>query len=157
VTPQLNKVGAYLIFACGAEDFTEEHSTGVIQFLASDLVVERINEEGSGPLEVRVLSGQSGKPVSGATVVVYLADYQKGAQRFDQKLTDAQGLVHFSLPNNSSRNLFVVARKGEQLAVDSGYIYYYRNSQSQSSSGDLVYTDRSIYRPGQRIEWKVIS
>src|SRR5207249_3938219 len=54
-------------------------------------------------------------------------------------------------------NYFLIARNGEDYAIDAQGLYFYQPGQPQEQTGALVFTDRSIYRPMQPLYWKVIA
>ncbi|MBL6764909.1 MAG: alpha-2-macroglobulin [Verrucomicrobiae bacterium] len=71
--------------------------------------------------------------------------------------TDADGLARFDLSETGSGapQLFVAARSGERQAFALG------NTQIRAGAKSTwkihVYADRPAYRPGERVEWKVIA
>ena len=105
--------------------------------------------------EVTVLSGASGKAVAGAEVMLYRFDWNKRHQRMDSQLSDERGIVQFHIAQQNSQ-YFLVARKGEQVAFDPQHLYAYRQDQPADSSSTLLFTDRSIYRPLQKLFWKAV-
>jgi len=43
------------------------------------------------------------------------------------------------------------------VALDRSFLYGHRDSERGVGSGSFVYTDRSVYRPQQTIQWKVVA
>ncbi len=157
VTPpkELAKRGWYVIVASARSDFSDgrNHATAV-NFIVSDLVaVTRTTE--SGGVEVRVLAGSSGKPVPGAQVELWRYDWQKGHKAAESRNADADGLAKFAARQGDAH--FVVARHKTDVAVQSDHLYLSRPGKPGEISAALVYTDRSIYRPNQKLQWKVVA
>lgn len=70
---------------------------------------------------------------------------------------DADGLVQLRLPESGSdrRSYFVVAGKGEQQAFAQCWEpWTWRSSEPWRM---YAYTDRSAYRPGQEVSWKLVA
>jgi alpha-2-macroglobulin len=148
--------GLYLVFASAREDFArkknymEAHPT-----MIADLVLLKRGDAQGGE-EALVLSGESGKPAAGATVDLYAFDWQKGHTLVESQVTDAVGRARFS-SRRSSGPFFLLARKGSDTVLDSSYLYIYSREKPGNVTSALIYTDRSIYRPGQKICWKVLA
>ena len=72
------------------------------------------------------------------------------------KTTDAGGRVWFA-PTARGGSYFLLARKGRDIAFDPDYLYLQTRTEPREERNALVYTDRSIYRPGQKLFWKVLA
>ncbi|MEJ2110576.1 MAG: alpha-2-macroglobulin family protein, partial [Acidobacteriota bacterium] len=70
------------------------------------------------------------------------------------KRTDRRGIARFALSGDNT-SYFTVARKADQITYDT-QARYYPPGQSGRSTSTILYTDRSIYRPGQKILWKAV-
>ncbi len=71
--------------------------------------------------------------------------------------TDAEGRVWFAPRSERQGPYFLLASKGRDLAFDPDYLYLYAGSKPSETSAALIYTDRSIYRPGQKLFWKILA
>jgi len=152
VTPPMVKPGLYVVIASARQDFAVgQNRRRAVNFLLSDLVLVTRAVEDS--LEVTVRDGATGGPVQGAEVALYRSDWREGHTRVAELRSIADGRVVFPKPGRYS---FVVAAKDGQQALHTSpsHGYPHRRSERQSS---LVFTDRSIYRPGQTIRWKVVA
>ncbi len=151
----LAKSGWYVIAASVRSDFDAGHNRIVgMNFIVSDLVlVTRV--DASGAVEVRVVSGSKGRPAAGAQVDLYRYDWQKQHSRVDSKRADGEGLVSFSRKNDGAH--FLVARAGGEMALDADQIYFSHPGTPGEVASSLVYTDRAIYRPTQKLFWKVVA
>jgi uncharacterized protein YfaS (alpha-2-macroglobulin family) len=155
VTPPVKGNGLYLIAASTRRDFSK--SDNVIQaiyILFSSMVLET-RSEGDGSMIVRVVDGESGRPIPDVDVALYRYDWTTGHKKYKEIKSDTDGLARFQ-EGYSSHNYFVVARKGENFTTDLQYNYFYRADYPTYSERTLVYTDRSIYRPLQKIKWKIV-
>jgi alpha-2-macroglobulin len=158
LTPPLNKAGYYVILASLHRDFdkTPGNTMVSINFVVSDLVVLTRRHWGLDHLEVQVLWGETGKPAPGARVDLYRLDWQRGHRPVRRSVAGADGSVLFGLDEKRS-SYFVVARLGGQVALDPQHIYAYSTREKRPLRSAIVFTDRSIYRPGQKILWKILA
>jgi uncharacterized protein YfaS (alpha-2-macroglobulin family) len=147
--------GLYLVAASAREDFVrkknyiEAHPT-----MVADLVLLK-RDGAQGGEEALVLSGETGKPVPGAKVDLYAFDWQKGHTLIESQVSDAEGRVYFASRRRSGP-FFLLAKKGKDVVLDASYMYLYAHEKPRDISSALIYTDRSIYRPGQKLYWKVL-
>jgi len=88
---------------------------------------------------------KTGKPVS-ADVSAYTGSAEVASGKSDER-----GLVDLHVPAQSDRCL-VVARRGDSVAFVSSWI----SSTAESKNVFYVYTDRPVYRPGQKVHFKGI-
>jgi len=148
--------GLYLVAASAREDFVREknyieaHPT-----MVADLVLLK-RDGAQGGEEALVLSGETGKPIPEAKVDLYAFDWQKGHGLIESQISDAEGRVHFASRRRSGP-FFLLAKRGKDLVLDASYMYLYGRDKPRDISSALIYTDRSIYRPGQKIYWKVLA
>ena len=112
-------------------------------------------QEEDGDVEVTVLSGDDGRPVAGAEVSLYQFDWQQGHHKVDAEKSGVDGAVRFaSGPGLRNKSFFTLARKGDDLSLDTTYLSFYERTPPSETVATLFYTDRSIYRPGQKLYWK---
>jgi hypothetical protein len=52
---------------------------------------------------------------------------------------------------------FVLANLSDQLALDDSGVWFQRQGVADAGARTLVYTDRSIYRPSQKLYWKLVT
>jgi len=126
----------------------------------SDLVIQTTNE-GNGTVETRVVSGPTGQPIQGATVEVYAEDWNDHRRRVTSGTTDAGGFVRFDLLRQLARErgetFFLLARSKDDAAANFEGLNPSVRTQPPEEVSALVYTDRSIYRPKQKVLWKVVA
>jgi len=154
--PQLDEPGAYLVVASMRADFANRGNQMVAEnFILSDLVLVRRHVGNS--YEVTVRSGATGRATRGVDVSLYHFDYQRGHREIERKRTGDDGRVRFDHTHWKRDQYFLMARRGEDLALDSDRLYPYDEGERGISSSALIYTDRSVYRPQQTIFWKAVA
>ncbi|MGF1558736.1 MAG: MG2 domain-containing protein, partial [Flavobacteriaceae bacterium] len=107
----------------------------------------------------QVIDRLNGKPIAGADVkLTYLKNYNRPyvSKSFE---TDKMGMVAISLKNEYWSDVSVrVTKSGETAHFGQFQINErYNNSANQSSGSCFLFTDRSIYRPGQPLYFKGIA
>ncbi|HWN45244.1 MAG TPA: alpha-2-macroglobulin family protein [Thermoanaerobaculia bacterium] len=135
VTPAIDRKGAWMVLASAREDFAIETSDGQRyvenQLVAAPLVLGDLvlvaRERQSGEVEVVAVSGETGEPQP-----------------------EVRAVRHRS---RGSETWF--ASRGDDVAVLLN-VYHYRPEEERTGQGALVFTDRSIYRPQQKLLWKVL-
>ncbi|MGB7296929.1 MAG: hypothetical protein WBC70_15195, partial [Candidatus Aminicenantales bacterium] len=149
--------GLYLVAASAREDFArrKNHLQALPIILADIVLLKRDGTEDGA--EALVLSGKTGNPVSAADVDLYAFDWQRGHTLIETRVTNHEGYVHFAPRKQSSGPFFLLARKGPDIVLESSYLYLHTRTKPETISRSLIYTDRSIYRPGQKIYWKVLA
>ena len=154
VTPPTHKPGFYIIMA-------NEEKTGLqtgVQMYFSDLVLTVHKDYFAKKIQVDVLSGKSGEALKDVTVSLYKADYQKAHSMIGSEKTNKDGSVSFIRSSAGGENLFVIAEKGDQLVSSQSPFYIYNQAQQDHQTRDaFIYTDRSIYRPDQKVKWKIVA
>jgi len=151
-------IGRYLIVA--SDDFTKEISTQVIgycEFSSSELSYLSLNNSFGTLL---ISNRQSGLPMPNITVTTYAQEYNKSKERWFYKqawkgASDKNGLVNIP-PNKDGWELrCIISQHADTLVI--GNYYNYRNTDiPRKDIACLLFTDRSIYRPGQTIYLKGI-
>ncbi|HEX6865248.1 MAG TPA: MG2 domain-containing protein, partial [Thermoanaerobaculia bacterium] len=135
VTPAIGRKGAWVVLASAREDFATETRNGkqfvenlvvAAPMILSDLVLVA-RERQSGEVEVVAVSGETGEPQPGVAVVRHKL---RGSEAYS-------------------------ASRGDDVAVLLS-VYHYRPEDERTGQGALVFTDRSIYRPQQKLLWKVL-
>ncbi|MGE5345114.1 MAG: alpha-2-macroglobulin family protein [Acidithiobacillales bacterium] len=156
VTPPLDRPGAYVVIASARMDFAKDENRILgVHLLVTGLVMA-VRQTDEGGIEARVVSGETGAPVPGAAVSLWRFDWQAGHRRVLTKSSGPDGLVSFDGPAGRSDTYFVVARKGPDVALDPAASVFFRRSAPEESTSALIYTDRSVYRPLQKILWKAV-
>jgi len=106
--------------------------------------------------EVRVFDAWSGTPVSGAAVNEYELDRKSNQFVFRaSKHTDKDGkFIYIKMDN---KTIYLAAQDGKDRGrISNLAVYYPREQRERVEKKANLYTDRSIYRPGQDVEYSVI-
>ncbi len=166
ITPPLDKLGLYYVVASLEPTFSSGHGSnappvdepylvGCPLILTNLMLAVRRQEEGGA--EVTILDGKSGHPVAGATVEVLRYNWsQRQHTSVAQLVTDGKGVATLAASLGQGYSTFLLARKGGDLTT-SGSVYLGASSPPRSYQSALLFTDRSIYRPQQRVQWKVLA
>jgi uncharacterized protein YfaS (alpha-2-macroglobulin family) len=157
VTPPLNKKGFYLIIASDVEAIQPDASN--VQALYFNVTNLAITSETRGAqFAVTVFNAVHGAPVKDAEVQLYRVR-DGGEPKPDAQLrTDLEGQAVHTIKQEYVE-YYVVARHGSDVVLDRQPRYVYANRQvhGESRNEAFIFTDRSVYRPGQKIHWKVIA
>ncbi len=146
--------GAYVVAASTRADFGESlNRAGAVHMIVSDLVL--IVRDLGDAMEICARSGATGEPVSGTAVDIHRFRYDREPARVTRRETDTEGLARVDAPRRHA-SLRLFARKGDDLAYMEN-IHPYRSTEPRNRVDSFVYTDRSVYRPGQTLHWKVVA
>jgi uncharacterized protein YfaS (alpha-2-macroglobulin family) len=160
VTPPALLPGYYQVIASLHEDFgTNLNQVHVASTFVSGLVLAT-HSLGNGSVETRALEGESGKAVAGVKVTLYRYDWRSGLAEVGTTATGADGYATFTTPEkqeNEYGNYLFVARRGKDLAVERNNVYFGSLQKESRVNSALVYTDRSVYRPEQKVLFKVVA
>jgi uncharacterized protein YfaS (alpha-2-macroglobulin family) len=111
-----------------------------------------------------VLNRETGAPVPRATVQVWYRNYDSKVRDYVERkgenlFTDKDGYFTLtpSKTNNENYSRIEVSTKEDHLSMaDYEYSYNYPQTQEKSRNTSYLFTDRSIYRPGQTVYFKGI-
>ncbi len=122
----------------------------------SRLSILTINSEEE--VEAIVVDRESGNPVSGSTVTLYDRYNSNRGVVLESKTTDERGRATFSKKKiKHNYSIHISAAKGTDTHLGSRYLslynraYYNSGSDTASHTVTKLFTDRSIYRPGQKV------
>lgn len=100
--------------------------------------------------EFIVLDSKSGHPVPKAELKLYKQQYGK-YQLINSLTADNNGTVTFANDNSDFLVRAINGSDNNMKPVSIGYSYYRQNNNSKIKEVINVFTDRSIYRPGQTV------
>lgn len=118
----------------------------------------RLMQEAQPDNKVRfvVVDAESGQPIENANLLITCGN--TNSQKKYNLLTDAQGEAFFNRTENSYiRSIFVSTKNETSLPSLNGNGRYYFNEAKERTSSTHIYTDRSLYRPGQIVHVATIS
>lgn len=147
-------VGAYLLVLSHKADFSYDKNGLVYAYLqVSDLAfLARARYKDKTTLnEFFIVNRKNGAPVQKAKVQFF----DKKWKKIDAKKSDKQG--HLSTALNSKTPYSIRIKKGkDQLYLDDTKLSYYDYNALREGNKTYLFTDKSIYRPGQEIQYKGI-
>ena len=158
-TPDLKK-GLYVVAISQREDFAErENQIHFVTLNISDLVMSFRNIA-DGSIETKVVSGATGNPVADAELTLYRFSWEHQPEVVTQQRTKADGYVQVLAPPADTKtywNYFFVVRFKGDLSVSNGGVYFSKSYEPGEVKAALIYTDRAIYRPQQKVLFKVVA
>jgi hypothetical protein len=159
-------VGEYALLGSADEKFSLDKNPLAAQYF----YVSDISFINSG-LQYFVLNRSTGQPLGGAKVQVWIQKSDNSSHGYhlakrDLVTADKNGFFELSEPekNEYSRSIRLgISYKNDHLFLDDFQYVYYNNYNSdkedendQLNSKVFLFTDRSIYRPGQTVYFKGI-
>lgn len=156
--------GRYIILASPDSNFPMEKNAIAYTFVtATRLAVTYQHIDNEGITQIHVTDAVTGKPEKGVNVRVWAMGYNHDRQEHERTTlmmsrSNANGLVVFNhRQHEHDRTFGLTLDKGnDHLTVDGSITNEYYEPPTESTQ-TLLFTDRSIYRPGQTIYFKGIS
>lgn len=158
--------GFYLLLVMEA-DIQDTDSLPVAQlasFWVSDIAMLSKQDE-DGSLRVMVNSRSSGEPLESAIVSVYFRSYDYRNRTYRERpgpvtTTDADGVAIIRAKGEGGNNeqAFISIRYNQDhwQSNDRFYLWTRRPSRPENEISTPIFTDRSVYRPGQTVFFKGI-
>ncbi|WP_315817542.1 hypothetical protein [Paraflavitalea speifideaquila] len=153
-------VGEYAFLVSANKEFGfTNNPLAIQQFYVSNLAY--INKD----KDYFVLDRETGAPIARAAVQVWYRNYDYNASKEVERqgenmFTDKNGYFTLYPPKTNSNNYFriEISTKEDRLSLDEFQYNYQRGETppATSSNQSFLFTDRSIYRPGQIIYFKGI-
>ena len=157
IVPPMTDSGLYVVVGSVREDFVDSaNRLQAVDLMVTKLVMHVRQLQNESAVEAVVVDGASGAPQAGVEVELWRFEYGKPRTRIDTQKSGADGGVHFATVSNSGVTSFVVAHRQNDWALDKRPLYSNRNNLQEVSSA-LIFTDRSVYRPLQKVQWKVVA
>ncbi|MFH1845199.1 MAG: MG2 domain-containing protein, partial [bacterium] len=148
-----DRKGAYVVAMSVRHDFRNDlNLINAVNIIVSDLVLvtRNLGEDG----EINTVSGVTGAALAGVTIDIHQTRSGE-TTRIQTIESDEHGLAYITLPERRAWN-FIFARHGDDVALSEG-LYTNRRHEPRQATRSFVYTDRSVYRPGQTLHWKVVA
>jgi uncharacterized protein YfaS (alpha-2-macroglobulin family) len=154
-------VGEYALIASVGDGFSVTKNQLAVQYF----YVSNIAYISKGS-EYYIVNRETGKPLANAKVQVWNHTYDYNVRKYtDTKgqsgVTNDNGLITLSpFVNNTDHNYKLEVTTGDDRLMLEDYIYNYTWSgtepEEKTSKSAHLFTDRSIYRPGQTVYFKGI-
>lgn len=159
--------GEYILVASNEKDFSGKKTILGARFFYVSAISYVSNREG-----FFVLNRDNGQPLAKAAVQVWEQTYDYNQSKYIKRKgklysTDANGFFKMDKPKKDANNyygnysyLLDITYNGDKLFLnDLQYDYYYYNNSTEEpkiTTSVFLFTDRSIYRPGQTVYFKGI-
>jgi uncharacterized protein YfaS (alpha-2-macroglobulin family) len=150
--PQL-KPGYYRIFASWQPDFKQSSMVQQTWLWVCDYTM--VVRTGNGTVDGLALDAVTGEPIPGAEATVVYRDNENF--KFGAKATaDQDGRFVLKSLGNYYDNHILLKAKGQEL-FDADQVYIGSPSDPGADDHTILFTDRSLYRPGQTVYFKGIT
>ncbi|MCE7066232.1 alpha-2-macroglobulin [Dyadobacter sp. CY326] len=152
-------VGEYVLFASSEGSFAEKRGIqGVRMFYVSNISYLQRHSD------IFVLDRETGQPLAGANVTIWNSkyDYATRAYKSTKSATlqaDKNGYVKDKtvISKWEERNqMLEIMRGNDKLFIEEQSSTYYNDAEQDVESKIYLFTDRSLYRPGQTVYYKAI-
>ena len=156
--PELKK-GFYALVAGTKKDFSLDKAA-VFYTLTTVSNLSLITRSSKKGVKIFIADRESGKPVKGAKVKAYSYEYSNWrskyvTERIGTDSTDSDGIAEIKVSGKRGyyQPYFIVKKSGDVIYSD--FYVPYKN-YPRASNSTFFFTDRAIYRPGQKIFFKGI-
>lgn len=157
--PQDLKPGFYFIVASHDESFGgKDNQCSYTAVWVSDLALVIRQRQAEGTMDGFVLGAYNGVPLQGANVRMFTRDRNGLYREGDSVQADDKGLFRFGKvgAGHYTSCIFLASHDGQQLAGGRQYDIYARDNSYTPQQSTVFFTDRSLYRPGQTVQYKGI-
>jgi len=153
VLPALNN-GYYVAFASPESDKENTFAFATLQ-ITNMAIVDKSDDKNH---IYQVIDRNNGKPIANAKITL---NYRRGnnKEQTEHKTTNSKGEIGITKTKNRYWQLDItVNAKNDNAFFDNYYVYSRgNNSKSEEEYRAFLFTDRSIYRPGQTVYFKGIA
>ncbi|CAM1346398.1 Alpha-2-macroglobulin [Tenacibaculum crassostreae] len=120
-----------------------------------------IENNNNGIRTYQVVDRNNGKPVKKAEVLLQNKQRRYGKSIYKKLITDKNGFTSFKSDDNYGNVYATVTTNNDSAIFGNYYLYkHHENSTTESNNSiqikPFIFTDRSIYRPGQTVYFKAI-
>ncbi len=153
--PKLDN-GNYLVFVSHKNSMDSVFAYKTIQ--VTDIVISNTSENGQEIFQI--INRNNGTPIVGATVKSSYKIGYNGSTKTESGTTDKHGKFQIAKGDSRLNELNIqITSQGDVANYDNYYInqYYRRGKAETTSVNTFLFTDRSIYRPGQIVYFKGIA
>ncbi|WP_338359672.1 alpha-2-macroglobulin family protein, partial [Yeosuana marina] len=151
--PKLNN-GSYLVFASTKDD-PEIVAFSTLQLTNLALVETESNQHKT----FQVIDRTNGKPISNASVELSYTENNNRSVQTETFSTNNYGQINIEKTKDQYRNISTKVTYGNDTAYFGDYYVnpYYKREKEETNYKAFLFTDRSIYRPGQTVYFKAIA
>ncbi|GAA4962054.1 alpha-2-macroglobulin family protein [Algibacter aquimarinus] len=151
--PKLNN-GSYLIFS-SLENNEDTFAFSTIQVTNLALV----ETENDYYKTFQIIDRNIGKPIKNANVELSFYENNDRSIQRENFTTNSYGEIKIEKDNDRYRNITAKIKYGNDIAYFGNYYInkFYKRERENINYKSFVFTDRSIYRPGQTVYFKAIA
>ena len=153
LVPKLNNC-RYLIFAAVEND---EETFAFTTIQVTNLAL--IETESEHFKTFQVVDRNNGNPISNAAIELKYYKNNSRSSKTQNYTTNSFGEIKIEKNKDRYRNINAKIKYGNDVAYFGDYYVnpYYKREKEKDSYKSFVFTDRSIYRPGQTVYFKAIA
>ncbi|WP_338261105.1 alpha-2-macroglobulin family protein [Corallococcus caeni] len=156
-TPAL-KPGAYVIVMSTREDFAKKDSKLLSLSMSVSPWAMTVRKADPHQAELHVVDGATGAGAPNVEVRLVKPDYVTRRFSVVSRRTDANGdLLLVGKDADRYEDMLLVVGRGKGAMVFPGSVYLSPLYESSPQDQTLIYTDRAVYRPQQKLLWKVVA
>lgn len=158
--PEDLKTGFYAILSSTPNDFSvagKDRQFSCATFWVSDLALVTQMRPMNGSVGGFVLDAESGEPIAGAKVAAYRNAGNNRSLINTSTKTDDDGQFEIRVADQSRGVTLLASKGGQKVSTPSDVRMPGRPSKLDPFHRTFFFTDRSIYRPGQSIQYKGIT
>ncbi len=151
-------LGHYALLVSDMDNFDSNRSTtGAIMFTVSELGYWYIDDRENSQVAA-VVNRKTGLPMEGVKAEFITYQYNAGRQKQEEikigeSISNSEGWI--SIPRKENQSISLRLSKGDdELYEDDSYYTYQYGGETGSNPTTLFFSDRAIYRPGQKIYFK---
>ncbi|OSY88506.1 alpha-2-macroglobulin [Tenacibaculum holothuriorum] len=158
VVPKHNQ-GSYLIVANQENDLQDNQLFATANIQVTNLAL--VENNNNGIITYQVVDRNNGAPIKNATLLLQNKKRRHGKQINKKLTTNNQGFAYYKSSNNYNNVYVTVSTKNDKAVFGNFYINkYYKQAKEDNNEyiriKPFIFTDRSIYRPGQTVYFKTI-
>jgi len=163
VVPKFEK-GTYIIVASESNKLNAYNMFGTTTIQVTDIAL--IENQSYGEYTYQVVNRNTGKPLKNAIINIENLKKRNSGSIHKNLKTDRKGFASFKSKYNYDNCEITVNYKNEEVDFGDRYLYQYRSQsdyqRERVENNDeiilkpFIFTDRSIYRPEQKVFFKVI-
>ena len=140
-----------MIVSSGNAFFTwDDNLLRATPLLLTDIVFSYTQQDSK--VEVTTMSGSTGEPIAGADITLFRNDWGEKRKVHAKVRSDKYGRATFDTDFKAPMWLLVV-EKGDQIAFNTRSFWTERSRERSVDNSSFIYTDRSVYRPGQTVKF----
>ncbi|WP_298997802.1 alpha-2-macroglobulin [uncultured Tenacibaculum sp.] len=159
VVPKLTQ-GNYLIVAHKNAIFNTSDLYATANLQVTNLVL--VENNNNGIRTYQVVDRNTGKPIKNAELLLQNKQRRYGKSIHKKLTADKNGFASYKSNDNFSNVYITVTTKDDSAIFGNYYLYKYHETSSVDEEKEdinikpFIFTDRSIYRPGQTVYFKAI-